>query len=111
MKTETEEKTPPLASPKKVLVECKLVAEPCSSVTRWCRDEEAKARALESWASDVVDFIRDHRSMDPLYLSVERIYQEQCSLCGNEWEPESHDSGVECACCGARCIDVFQHQD
>ena len=46
---------------------------------------EYYALQLERWVDDFQEFIRDHRSQDPVNLSVEREYEDQCSLCGNKW--------------------------
>lgn len=72
----------------KVLVDLHVVCEPPYSVGRWSRTLEDKAKRLEEWCRDFEEFLRDHRSQDPVSLSVEREYQEQCSLCGREWEED-----------------------
>jgi len=57
---------------------------------------EKQAKRLEEWAKDFNDFIRDHRSQDKVSLSVERIFQDQCSFCGSEWEIDN--DGVPMCC-------------
>ena len=95
----------PRAEKRKVLVDVKIIIEPRigyvyiqSGETRM----EAFAREYESWASDFKSFLRDHRSQDVNSMDVEREYQDQCSLCGNEWEPATDDDSSEpyCAHCG-----------
>lgn len=80
----------------KVLIDVTVSCDPPSSIGRWSRDMEGKARALESWAMEFEEFIRDHRSQDPVSLVVERQYQDQCSHCGREWEEDS-DGPLCCA--------------
>ena len=72
----------------KVLVEVRLNCDPPSYIYRWNRTVEQQAKELESWVKDFHDFIRYHRSQDPVDLSVERIYEQQCSYCKNEWETD-----------------------
>lgn len=60
------------------------------------RTEEARAKQLESLASNFNEFVKDHRSMDWISLSVERKYEEQCSHCGYSWEVD--DEGVPLCC-------------
>ena len=80
----------------KVLIDIKVVCDPPNDVTRWDRTLEAKAKSLEGWCRDFESFVRDHRSQDPVGMSVEREYQEQCSYCGYEWETD--DDGVPVCC-------------
>lgn len=77
----------------KVLVDVQVTCDP--PATRWCRTLEERARELEHWARDFHEFIRDHRSQDPVSLNVERIYQDQCSHCHREWE-EDEDGPLCC---------------
>ena len=79
----------------KVLVNVSVSCEPPYTVGRWCRTMEDKAKQLEAWCREFEEFIRDHRSQDPIGLSVEREYQEQCSHCGSEWE-EDKDGPLCC---------------
>ena len=80
----------------KVLIDLKVVCDPPYAVGRWTRTLEDKAKQLESWCIEFEEFIRDHRSQDPIGLNVEREYQEQCSHCGSEWE-EDADGPLCCA--------------
>lgn len=88
----------------KVLVDTTVVAEPPSYVGRYCRTPEARARELEGWIKEFQEFLRDHRSQDSIYLSVERKYQDQCSNCHEEYEEMTDDDGNgtgRCAYCEA----------
>ena len=79
----------------RILVNVSVICDPPYAVGRWTRTMEQKAKALESWCREFEEFIRDHRSQDPIDLHVEREYQEQCSHCGREWE-EDKDGPVCC---------------
>ena len=48
--------------------------------------QEEIAKYYEDWVKEFEEFIRDHRSQDPVSLNVERIYSYVCSHCGYEWE-------------------------
>jgi len=75
---------------KDVTVEC--------SIPRWTyqyyKNIEDKCEALESWASDFNDFIRDHRSQDKVSLHLNKEYREICSFCKYEWYED--ESGPAC---------------
>ena len=73
----------------KVLIDLHVTCDPPYSVGRWSKTLEDKAKRLEEWCRDFEEFLRDHRSQDPVSLNVEREYQEQCSLCGREWEEDA----------------------
>ena len=62
---------------------------------------ETEARQFERWATDVREFIKDHRSCDIHEVSVEHEYEDQCSACGAEWEEDTTGGIVFCANCGA----------
>jgi len=47
---------------------------------------ERWAQNAERWVEEFTEFIRDHRSQDPVVLYVNRVYREECSHCGSEWE-------------------------
>ena len=68
---------------KKVLVDCRAVIDLPVSYYQHRGNIEEKARLLEYEASDLVDFIRDHRSRDHYYITVEREYQYKCQWCGD----------------------------
>ena len=66
----------------------------------------AIAKQLEEWVKEFHEFIRDHRSQDPVQLNVERKQIEACSACGEQWEvgrydEEEDDGRTHCFCCGA----------
>jgi hypothetical protein len=85
---------------KKVLEDISLECDYPGYVGRYERTMEGRARALEEWAHELVQFIRDHRSRDDISLSVKRIYEEQCGFCGCEWESALDDEGCP-VCCDA----------
>ena len=85
---------------KHVLTGVHIECEPPSSVTRYCGTIEREAKALESWACEVKEFIRDHRSMDPIHLEIVRDYSDLCAICEQEWEPMIEDGKTCCASCG-----------
>lgn len=85
----------------RVLTDFAVTVDPPAHCSRWERDKERIARNLERWADEFHEFIRDHRSQDPITLNIERIYQDQCSVCGGEWETMDDEMGLSCAHCGA----------
>lgn len=58
------------------------------------------AKKMNGWVSEFESFIRDHRSQDPVNLSVERVREDVCSSCLNKWEPTTDEDGTHCAHCG-----------
>ena len=83
---------------KKVLIDIKIVCDEPPYLGRWCRTEEDRLKEVGKWVKEFHDFIRDHRSQDPVFLSIEKIYQDQCSFCGLEWEegqPACCDQALE----------------
>ena len=83
---------------KKVLNDISLECDYPGYVGRYERTMEGRAQALETWANELVEFIRDHRSRDDLGLNVKRIYEEQCSFCGSEWESSLDETGCPICC-------------
>lgn len=81
----------------KVLVSVQVTCDPPWTIGRWSLSLEEKAQHLESWCREFEAFIRDHRSQDPVGMSVERVYQEQCSYCDREWELDADGP----TCCNA----------
>jgi hypothetical protein len=79
----------------KVLIDVTISCDPPHPYIRQ-RSMEALAKYYEGWVRDFHDFIRDHRSQDPVSLNVERKYQDQCSFCGYPWEekPECCDEAI-----------------
>jgi len=59
---------------------------------------EGLAKYYEQWVKEFHEFIRDHCSQDPVSLSVERIYEDQCSFCGYKWENAVDENGCP-GCC------------
>lgn len=86
---------------KRVLVGVHLEAEPPSHVGQYARSAESRAKALRAWVRDFEDFIRDHRSADPVYLSVVEDRKDLCSACNEDPEAYTEDGITICACCGA----------
>jgi len=79
----------------RVMVNVRVEADP----PRWYghyKDIKGYMAFLQRWAKDFHEFIRDHRSQDPVNLSVIPEYEDRCSFCGLEWE--EWDDG-EPACC------------
>lgn len=74
----------------KVLVDVKITCDPPTYIIRRCQPIERQARYIESWVKEFHDFIRDHRSQDPVNLNIERVYKNQCSFCGSEWEEDEN---------------------
>ncbi len=89
---------------KKVLVDVKISCDPPRYVGTYCNTQEDYAKELESWVKEFHAFIRDHRSQDPVYLNVEREYQDQCSFCNREWETEEDG----CPCCCQEAVNEFE---
>ena len=81
---------------KHVLSDISLECDYPSYVGRYERTMEGRATALEEWAKELVEFIRDHRSRDDLGLTVKRIYEDQCSHCGYTWEVDDEGCPVCC---------------
>lgn len=85
---------------KKVLVDVTISCEPPRISYWWLgrrKTMEEIAKEYEHWVKDFHDIIRDHRSQDPVYLSVKRQYQDLCSYCESEWDVD--DNGRP-RCCG-----------
>ena len=58
---------------------------------------------LDEWAKEFQEFIRDHRSQDPVCMNVEREEAECCSACHEEYEAMIDEDGHEaCAYCGEK---------
>jgi hypothetical protein len=92
---------------KKVLIDATISCDPPSYVYRWAESPEEIAKRMEAWVRDFDEFMRDHRSQDPVRLSVERVYEDQCSLCGYKWDADA--SGCPC-CCDAAMAEWEQEQ-
>ena len=87
---------------KKVLVDAKVEIDLEPWLPRsMCKTTEQYAEYLERSVRDFKEFLRDHRSQDVNSMSVERIYEDQCSGCGAEYEEDKlEDGSIQCAYCG-----------
>lgn len=83
---------------KKVLINAHVEADLDAAIS-WSRDIADYANRLERAVKEFHDFVRDHRSMDWVNLSVIRDYEDQCEHCGEKWENSIDDDGVP-VCCG-----------
>jgi hypothetical protein len=84
---------------KNVLVDIKITCDPPSNwYIQRAKTEEERAKRYEEWVKEFHDFIRDHRSQDPVYLNVEREYQERCEFCGELWADAIDENGIP-GCC------------
>ncbi len=87
------------------MVDVKIECDPPRYSGYGGRSMEALHDYYTSWVKDFHAFIRDHRSQDPVELSVEAINEDQCSACGCKWEtsaPDEHYDYEYCAGCGAQ---------
>jgi len=95
--------TPPKLGFRKpnVLIDAKVEAE-FPGLFRYRRSltPEDRAKELEAACRDFANFIRDHRSQDPVSLDVIRVTQNQCSECGKEWDPYEDGDRLYCGNCG-----------
>lgn len=82
---------------KNVLVDVKITCDPPSHVWRSWKTLEQSALEMEDWVKEFQEFIRDHRSQDPVRLNVERVYEDQCSFCGYKWETDEHGEPLCCS--------------
>ena len=80
---------------KRMLTDVKIVCDPPRLYAFQRQTPEDEARAYEEWVREFDGFIRDHRSQDPVRLSVEREYTEVCSFCESAWEWDNEMPG----CC------------
>ncbi len=87
-----------------VLTDVQLVAEPPDHLFRYRSNltPEKKQQILQEWVSEFHSFIRDHRSADPVNLSVEQTRKDLCSACESEWETYDDEGKMCCAHCGAK---------
>lgn len=73
----------------RVLNGLRVEIEPPHGAWGWRQPLEQQARNLERWAREFEAFIRDHRSQDPVSLTVIRDHEDQCSHCGRAWEEDA----------------------
>jgi hypothetical protein len=83
------------------LVNLRIVVDPPRD-SYWRRTEEQSIRELEAWARELEEFVRDHRSQDPISLTVERETETVCDQCDRAWEPYTEDGVTYCAGCGVQ---------
>lgn len=81
---------------KRVLIETRVIVEPGRYYGY--SDPERNRQRLERWARELMEFFRDHRSMDVNAVYAEPRYELQCSGCGAEWE-EYFDEETGTMCC------------
>lgn len=91
---------------KRVLTDVRMEIDPPSYLTYYWRDPLQKARAMESWAEEFHDFLRDHRSQDPVYINVIRVYEEVCVHCGVDPEPDERG----CPCCCGKAVEEWESE-
>lgn len=86
----------------RVLIESRIVVEP-GYIPHYVQlgSEEKIAKWKREWCAEFLEFVRDHRHQDVNSVTVEEVWQQQCSACGDEWEEMIDDAGVACcASCG-----------
>lgn len=88
---------------KQVLINVKIECDPPHH-WRGFRTQEEVAQYYEGWVKEFHDFIRDHRSQDPVCLNVIREHEDQCSFCGYTWDTD--DNG--CPLCCQKAIDEWE---
>lgn len=71
----------------KVLTEIKAVIDLGVRRYRWMSDADYE-KELKAYASELVDFLRDHRSRDRYSIDIEPTYEEQCIYCGHACESD-----------------------
>jgi thioesterase domain-containing protein len=84
------------------LVNLRVVVDPPMASTYWRRTEEQRIRELEAWARELEEFVRDHRSQDPISLTIERVTETVCDQCSRQWETYTEDGVTYCAGCGVQ---------
>lgn len=84
-----------------IMVDVKVEIE-SPTIPYYARHDLIKTeKYLKEWASDFHDFIRDHRSQDPVKIDVVRVMKDVCSDCKEEWEIYEEAGKIFCANCGA----------
>ena len=81
----------------KVLDEVTISVDPPNFRLYGCDNYmERYAQEIDGWARDFHDFIKDHRSQDPVKLNIYRHYKDICSFCKTEWEID--EDGLPMCC-------------
>lgn len=70
------------------------------------RTVEEKAKALRAACEEFMEHCRDHRSLDRISLTVNRVVEDQCSECHAEWETMDDEGKTCCANCGVEVSHV-----
>ena len=83
-----------------------ILCEPPKFLSYRYADLEQYAKDCENWVQEFHNFIRDHRSQDPVTLNVEREYQDVCSFCGSDWETDENG----CPLCCDEAIKEWEDQ-
>lgn len=82
--------------------ECLGECPECGHETEHCECEKCDGTGKNLKSKEAEEFIRDHRSQDPVQLNVEVVREDQCSRCGALWETYEESPGIDaCASCGA----------
>lgn len=67
----------------------------------YCRGNMKKTEDyLKGWVKEFHEFIRDHRSQDPVSLNVERVMEDVCSDCNHGWDTYEEEGKTFCSWCG-----------
>jgi len=82
---------------RRILVDVKVVCDPPDYIYRlYGYDIYSLARELESWCREFEEFVRDHRSQDPVSLYIEKVYEEVCEFCNRPWETDEDGAPICC---------------
>ena len=86
----------------RVMTDVRIEAKPPEWFIRYWISPEKRAKELSVWVKEFHEFIRDHRSQDPVRLNVVPVYETQCSACHQELVEKVNEHGQPmCANCGA----------
>lgn len=94
-----------------VVVDTRVVIEPSSWAYPWDwhkKTDQQRHDWLVNWASEIMEFFRDHRHQDVNHVSAEPVVVDQCSRCHAEWEQAvCSDTGEKfCATCGTTLAEA-----
>ena len=74
------------------LIETRVIIEP-NDIPYYARfDEAKKTKFLDEWARELTEFFRDHRHQDVNAVYADPVYEDQCSACGDKWEPYKYEA-------------------